>query len=97
MALGQPSGTLTSWDHSFQWTGLSIASEYYLVLQTSSGTAVFDGWITSAEAGCAGGTACAVTPNATLNLANGDYQWRILDHGAYGYGSWTEFQEFTLK
>ena len=42
--LGQPSGTLTSWDKSFNWTGLSGATWYNLEVQTSGGTPVLDDW-----------------------------------------------------
>jgi hypothetical protein len=97
VVLGQPSGTLTIWDHTFNWTGFTDATWYNLEVQTASGAPVLNYWYTSAEAGCAGGTTCAVTPPPTLNLANGDYQWRIQDYGPSGYGSWTAFQNFTLN
>jgi uncharacterized repeat protein (TIGR02543 family) len=91
-----PSGTLTNWDHSFSWAGLSDATWYLIEVQTSAGTQVLREWYTSAQAGCAGGTACAVTP-AALSLANGDYKWRVMDYGGYGYGSNTAFKPFTLN
>jgi hypothetical protein len=96
--LGEPSGTITAWDRSFHWTGLSTATNYYLQVQTSAGAVVFGAWFTSAEAGCEGGTACAGSPVDALRLPMGDYQWRILDYGtSYGYGEWTGFQSFTLN
>ena len=87
----------TSWDHSFHWTGLSAATDYYLEVQTSSGAAVFNAWYMSEWTGCAGGTTCAISPSETMNLANGDYQWRIQDYGLYGFGSLTSWQSFTLN
>ena len=91
-----PSGTLTSWDKTFSWTGLSDATWYLLEVQTSGGTQVFRKWYTSAQTGCSGGTACSVTP-AGLSLANGDYKWRVMDYGAYGYGTNSAFMNFTLE
>ncbi len=96
VSLGEPVDELTSWDHSFRWTGFPDGTWYYLMVQTASGTAVFDAWYTSAEAGCDGDTSCVISPVQALHLANGEYQWRILDYGTYGYGNWTEWQGFTL-
>ena len=39
--LGQPSGTLTSWDHTFHWTGIPAATWYKLDVQTLSGTVLY--------------------------------------------------------
>ncbi len=95
-ALGDPVGALTSWDHSFQWTGVSAATYYYMQVQTASGGAVFDAWYTSGQAGCEGGTSCAITPNQALHMSSGDYRWRLLDYGGYGYGRWTAWRSFSL-
>ncbi len=56
-----PTGTLTSWDKIFSWTGLADATWYLLEVQTSGGTQVFRKWYTSAQTDCSGGTACSVT------------------------------------
>jgi outer membrane protein assembly factor BamB len=96
LVLGEPSGMYTNWDHSFHWTGLSAATYYYVVVETSAGTPVFDAWYTSAEAGCEGGTSCAITPSQALHMASRDYRWRVLDYGGYGYGSWTSNRSFSL-
>ncbi len=96
VSLGEPVDELTSWDHSFRWTGFPDGTWYYLMVQTASGTAVFDAWYTSPEAGCEGDTSCGISPVQALHLANGEYQWRILDYGMYGYGNWTEWQGFSL-
>jgi hypothetical protein len=92
-----PTGTQTSWANSFTWTGARSDATWYLVeVQTGGGTQVFRKWYTSAQAGCAGGTACSVTPSETAYLANGAYQWRVMDYGAYGYGLNSAFKTFTL-
>ncbi|MFZ5886035.1 MAG: choice-of-anchor Q domain-containing protein, partial [Chloroflexota bacterium] len=92
-----PSGTLTSWDNMYTWTGLSDATWYLLEVQTASGTPVYRKWYTSAQAGCSSGTACSVSPNETAYLPNGDYKWRVLDYGVYGYGIYSAFKTFTLN
>jgi predicted outer membrane repeat protein len=97
LVLGAPSGTLTNWDHSFHWTGLSAATYYYVIVETSAGTPVFDAWYTSAEAGCAGGATCAIAPSQALHMASRDYRWRVLDYGPYGYGNWTSNKSFSLN
>jgi hypothetical protein len=96
--LNSPSGTLTNWDKSFNWTGVNGASWYLLEVYTSGGSQVLYKWYTSAQTNCASGTACSITPPSTdLNLGNGDYQWRVMDYGGYGYGLWTLFEDFTLN
>ena len=92
-----PSGTLTSWNNTYTWTGLSDATWYLLEVQTSGGTQVHRKWYTSAQAGCSGGTACSITPSETAYLPNGDYKWRVMDYGAYGYGLNSAFKTFTLN
>jgi hypothetical protein len=94
---GAPTGTLTSWDHTFAWTGFPDTSWYFLQVQKSDGTPVFDAWYTNGQSGCDGDTSCVIAPAQALQLANGDYQWRILDYGSYGYGNWTTWQNFTLN
>ena len=96
MVLLNPSGTITSWDNTFSWTGVSDATWYLVEVFTSGGTQVYRKWYTSAQAGCSGGTACSVTPPETASLANGNYKWHILDYGAYGYGTWTPYLNFTI-
>jgi hypothetical protein len=93
--LGSPAGTLTSWDKSFDWTGMTAATDYWLEVQSSGGAVLYGQW-NSAGFLCGGGTTCSTIP-AGLNLPNGNYRWRILDYGAYGYGVYTAYQDFTLN
>ncbi|NWG32797.1 MAG: hypothetical protein HXY42_00005 [Chloroflexi bacterium] len=93
-----PNGTLTSWNNTFSWTGLSNATWYLLEVYTADGSVqVFRKWYTSTQTNCPGGTSCFVSPPETAGLANGNYKWRILDYGAYGYGTWTGYMNFTLS
>jgi uncharacterized repeat protein (TIGR02543 family) len=92
-----PNGAITSWNNTFSWTGLSNATWYLLEVYTADGTVqVFRKWYTSSQTGCSGGTSCSIAPPETSGLANGNYKWRILDYGAYGYGTWTGYMNFTL-
>ena len=96
--LGAPTGTLSNWDHTFNWTGRSTASNYLLEVYQADDTLVLWKWYTAAQAGCAGGTACSLTPAETLALANGGYKWRVADYDSTdGYGIWTNFTSFTLN
>lgn len=98
VVLISPSGTLGSWNNTFSWTGLSNATWYLLEVYTADGTTqVFRKWYTSSQTGCSGGTSCLIIPAGTAGLANGNYKWRILDYGGYGYGTWTEYMNFTLS
>lgn len=98
VVLNAPNGTITSWNNTFSWTGLTNATWYLLEVYTSDGsTQVFRKWYTASQTACAGGTACFISPPETAGLANGNYKWRILDYGAYGYGTWTGYMNFTLS
>jgi hypothetical protein len=95
VVLDAPKDTLTSWDKSFNWTGVSGATWYFLHVQTSDGSNLFGQWL-DASSVCSG-TACSVVPEG-LSLSNGSYQWRIRDYGTtYGFGAFTDFQGFVLN
>jgi hypothetical protein len=93
VVLGSPSGTLTAWDNSFNWTGVSGATWYTIEIQKDA-TTIFK-HAESAPTICTGLT-CKLTPALNF-LADGNYQWRIQDTGTYGNGPWTEYQSFTLN
>ncbi|MFZ5883845.1 MAG: InlB B-repeat-containing protein, partial [Chloroflexota bacterium] len=92
-----PSGTLTSWSNTFTWTGHPTATHYLLVVQRPDDSFVLWKWYTASQAGCAGGSACSLSPAELAGLANGSYKWRIRDYGAYGYGPFTPYMNFTLS
>ena len=85
---------MTSWDHFFNWNAVSGGTWYYLEVQNASGDNLFNQWYT-ADSVCVS-QSCSVRPDELSGLANGDYQWRIRDYGAYGYGTLTGLQDFTL-
>ncbi len=90
-----PTGTLTSWNNSFQWSGIPSAEYYHLqVYNAMTNALVQEEWYTLSI--CTGLT-CAVSPADTLHLANGNYKWRVQTYGAEGYTSWTDFRGFILN
>jgi hypothetical protein len=91
-----PAGILTSWDNTFSWTGVTGGTWYLVQVQTNDDTIVLQKWYTADATACSGDLSCAVSPAETLTLANGDYKWRILDYGDYGYGSWSPYTTFSL-
>jgi uncharacterized repeat protein (TIGR02543 family) len=94
--LVSPSGTLTSWSNTFTWTGHASATYYLLEVRKADETVVLWKWYTAAQAGCAGGSACSLSPVELAGLASGSYKWRIRDFGSYGYGPFTPYMNFTI-
>ena len=95
VVLGAPTGTLTTWNGSFNWTGVDGASWYKLDVETAGGTVVTSRTM-SISSVCSGLT-CSISPAETLSLANGPYKWRIQAYGAWGWDPWSAFQTFTLN
>ncbi len=95
--LGQPAGTKTSFDNIYHWTGIPSATWYIVEVSNSAGTVLATRWVTPVQANCpTTGLGCYTNALAFLKLSNGNYKWRVLDYGAYGYGNWTEFTNFTV-
>ncbi len=92
-----PHGSQTSWNNTFTWTGLAGADWYLVQVQDASDNNLLAKWYTAEAADCAGDLSCTISPDETLNIANGDYKWRILDYGSYGYGNWSPYTTFTLN
>ena len=95
VVLNAPIGTVTIWNNTFSWTGLSSAEYYHLqVYDASTEALVQEEWYTLS---ICSGLECAASPVETLNLANGEYKWRVQTYGTEGYTSWTAYQTFTLN
>jgi hypothetical protein len=93
-----PSGTLTSWNNVFHFTGVPGATMYRVVITTADGLTTYLSQFLAVggEITCVG-TDCTFSPNSTRNLPNGDYKWRILDWSASGAGTWTADKYFSLN
>ena len=83
--LGQPSGTLTSWDKSFNWTGLSGATWYNLEVQTSGGTPVLDDWYLAGDGLFRGSKLCGV---ACWNAEPGQWRLQVAHSGLWCHWLW---------
>jgi len=71
-----PTGTTTQTTPVYSWTADPEATHYGVWVRTASGDPVIrNKWYTAAEAGCATGTACSLTP--PFPLVNGEYRWWI--------------------
>jgi hypothetical protein len=94
IVLNAPAGTLDSWNNIFGWTGLDRSDYYHLqVYDATTGEVIYSQWFNDSI--CTG-LACAVSPDETLNLGNGDYKWCVQDYSLSGYGAWTDFTNFTI-
>jgi VCBS repeat-containing protein len=89
-----PSGTITSWDKTFHWTGIASAEYYHTQVYTAMDVLVQEEWYTL---GICSGLNCAVSPSETRDLANGQYKWRVQSYGVEGYTSWTAYESFTIN
>jgi len=67
-----------------------------LEVQRPDNTVELRVWYTASQAGCAGGTACSISPSQLAGLASGDYKWHMRDYGAYGYGAFTPYMNFSI-
>ena len=95
VVLNAPIGTLNSWDNSFRWTGIPSAKYYHTqVYDATTNTLVQEEWYTTSICTALD---CAVSPAETLNLANGEYKWRVQTYGTEGYTPFTAFMNFILE
>jgi len=86
-----PSGIITNANPTFRWVMIPGATQYYLVLQTSTGAAVKSLEIKSPT--CFG-TICSYTPSPTFGLLKGNYKWKIRAYNGY-YGPYSAYMAFT--
>ena len=88
IGLAAPSGTLSSWNNTFSWTGLADADFYRLEVYDAGDVLIYGQWYTN---DICTGLECAVSPAETANLGDGDYKWRVQTYGSSGFGPWTSF------
>jgi hypothetical protein len=94
-----PTGTVTTATPPYTWdaiTGAGAASHYRLwVAKSPSGATYLDQTFTAAQAGCAAGGVCSVTP--TTALPQGAARFFVLASNALGEGPWGTAQTFTVS
>jgi len=95
IVLISPTGAQSPWNNTFNWTGVTGATHYYLeVRKTSDMSVIYGHWYLVADA-CSG-LDCSVSPTQTALLPAGDYQWRVKDWSAAGQSPWTSYMTFSI-
>ncbi len=88
-----PTGTITATNPKFTWKKIPGATKYYIVLQKSSGVLVKNMEVKTFTCNALN---CWYTPNPVLNLAKGDYKWKVRAYNGY-YGWYSGYKLFTRK
>ena len=88
-----PAGTVTDTTPLYQWSHVSLATDY-LLLVAENGTDVVTKTTYSAASICSAGT-CSVDPGITLNLGN--YKWWVLPKNSSGNGTWSLAGSFSIQ
>jgi hypothetical protein len=91
-----PSGTITTGNPTFQWTGITTATYYKLWVGKADGTLVFSKWYTPTDAGCSSDTSCVITESTPINLGSGAYRWYIKSWDSGG-SAWSAGMNFTVS
>ncbi len=79
---------------TFIWYAAPTATWYCLSVVNASGTINTRTWYRASETGCAADEEkCAVTPAAVLS---GEIQWSIQTWNSFGYGPWSDIQDFLV-
>ena len=89
-----PTGIITDNTPTYSWNAVSGSTWYYLWVNDSTGNKIKQ-WYTAAQAGCASGGTCSVTPATTLSYGAG--QWWIQTWNSNGYGPWSDPLSLTLQ
>ena len=89
-----PSGSAGSTTPTYSWLAATGASEYYLLVQNTSGVAV-GRVVTASEAGCSVSGTCSFTPAAMLT-AGATYVWFVNASNTYGTSAWSTGTPITV-
>ncbi len=81
-----PTGLIATATPDFTWSAEDASTWYQLWVSDPNGTVV-NRWYTAAQAGCAGGGTCSVSPGASV--APGQSRWWVRGWNASGAGPWT--------
>jgi hypothetical protein len=92
--LASPSESISVATPSYTWSAVSGASRYQLWVENAAGTVLINVSYAAAEAACASGAVCEVTPSTGLD--NGDFKWWVRASNSAGYGPWSARKDFTV-
>ena len=67
----------------FSWNSVAGAVSYRLYITSSAGLTIWDTWYTAAEAGCAAGGVCSVTPTVKFKKKI-IFSWQVMAKNAEG-------------
>ena len=88
-----PAGNITLTNPKFTWKRILGATRYYIVLQKSTGVLVKNMEVKTLSCTT---TTCSYTPSPALNLAKGQYKWKVRAYNGY-YGPYGATMSFTVK
>ena len=88
-----PTGVIKEANPKFTWGKILGATKYTLMLQTAAGKTVKT--VEVKAAACSGST-CSYTFPVSLNLAKGDYKWKVRAFNGY-WGPFSGYMSFTKK
>ncbi|CAN2050540.1 hypothetical protein GMMP13_990035 [Candidatus Magnetomoraceae bacterium gMMP-13] len=95
-----PSTTLVDdYTPTYQWTGLTGATWYNILVYDSSNQSVISNWFEVTDVSCIGGGTCTILPTtedylgatpASTRLSTGIYRWWVQGYNALGTGEWSD-------
>lgn len=88
-----PSGVIPE-SPAFTWETVPDATWYYLWINDSAGTPVFQQWYRESEVECIDGQ-CSITP--AYGFSRGSYTWWIQTWNDNGYGIWSGSMSFSVS
>lgn len=77
---------------AYTWAAVSGATSYYLWVDAPGGVQIRN-WYTAAQAGCAGGGTCSVTP--ATSVSGSPVEWWIRTWNSNGNGPWSAMASFS--
>ena len=89
-----PIGSIATSMPAFSWTAATNAASYHLEAKDSTGNVVISSTTTAANAGCAGGGTCRVSPGITL--AAGAATWQVQTITSSGTTAWSAPTAFSV-
>lgn len=90
--LNTPGGTINTLEPMYEWTKVTGATQYQLVLQNASGSETLIDKVYASS--LCGATVCKVTPSRILAAGTG-YRWRVRARAGSNVGPYASYKTFT--